>query len=144
MKEYSYGVVPYTIYNDKIYVLVSLASKKDLKYGFFKGKIEENETIRNCAIREFYEETGIKVKSEWLDKYFSQKHIQKDVGVFLLDIDYIKDEKIMLNKENYNFKIIEINELYNNIIKNQEKILKEMILYFKDLRNIKLKNRFKN
>lgn len=144
MKEYSYGVVPYTIYNDKIYVLVSLASKKDLKYGFFKGKIEENETIRDCAIREFYEETGIKLKSEWLDKYFSQKHIQKDVGIFLLDIDFIKDEKIMLNKENYNFKIIEINELYNKIIKNQEKILKEMILYFKDLRNIKLKNRFKN
>ena len=144
MKEYSYGVVPYTIHNDKIYLLVSLASKKDLKYGFFKGKIEQNETIKDCAIREFYEETGIKIETEWLDKYFSQKHIQKDVGVFLLDIDYIKDEKIILNKENYNFKIIEINELYGNIIKNQEKILKEMILYFKDLRNIKIKNRFKN
>lgn len=143
MKEYSYGVVPYTIKDNRVYLLVSLASKKDLKYGFFKGKIEIGETIKDCAVREFYEETGIKIEKDWLDKYFSQKHIQKDVGVFLLDIDYIINEKVNLNKENYGFKIIEINELYNNIISNQDKILKEIILYFKDLRNIILKNKFK-
>lgn len=35
-------------------------SKKSRKWGFPKGGMEQNETVQETAIREFYEETGYK------------------------------------------------------------------------------------
>ena len=37
-------------------------SKKSRKWGFPKGGMEQNETVQETAIREFYEETGYKFK----------------------------------------------------------------------------------
>ena len=44
---------------DKKYLLVY--GKKSGKWGFPKGHQENNETVEDTAIRELYEETGIKI-----------------------------------------------------------------------------------
>ena len=54
--EKSCGVVLYTYkLGKRNYLLI----KKDNIYGFPKGHIEENETEKECAIRECFEETSI-------------------------------------------------------------------------------------
>jgi len=42
-----------------INILGEILLVKGVKWGFPKGKIEENETVKICAIREFTEETGM-------------------------------------------------------------------------------------
>lgn len=55
--EKSCGVILYTYKLGKRYYLLI---KKDNIYSFPKGHIEENETEKECAIRECFEETSIK------------------------------------------------------------------------------------
>ena len=55
--EKSCGVILYTIKNGKRHYL--LIQSKDGIVGFPKGHIEENESEKECAIRECKEETGI-------------------------------------------------------------------------------------
>lgn len=45
--------------NKEGYILL-IKGRTSLKWGFPKGYIEEGETIKECAIREFNEETGLK------------------------------------------------------------------------------------
>lgn len=143
MKQYSYGIVPYIIIDNEVYVLVSKPLKFQDYYGFFKGRIEENETIKECAIREFFEETSIKVDVSWLENFFIQKNRLKDIGIFLVDMDNILDQKVILNNENYSYHIINLKELNKNIVKNQKKIVNNLFLYFKNIDKFNLKNRFK-
>lgn len=142
MKEYSYGIAPYKILNNKIYLFVNKASKESL-FGFFKGKIEINETIIQCATREFFEESNIKINENYLEKYFYQTHKNKNVGIFLIDEYNINFKNLLTNNEIYLCDWVEINYLYKNIILNQQKIVNNMILYFKDSNKIKNKNLFK-
>lgn len=142
MKEYSYGIAPYKILNNKIYLFVNKASKESL-FGFFKGKIEINETIIQCATREFFEESNIKINKNYLEKYFYQTHKNKDVGIFLIDEYNINFKNLLTNNEIYLCDWVEINYLHNNIILNQQKIVNNMILYFKDSNKFKNKNLFK-
>ena len=58
MEEHSCGVILYTDKNGKReYVLIMEPSGT---YGFPKGHIRKGETELECALRECYEETGIK------------------------------------------------------------------------------------
>jgi 8-oxo-dGTP pyrophosphatase MutT (NUDIX family) len=84
MKLHSYGIAPYSIIGGNFFILLNKTSERS-DYNFFKGKIEHNEEIADCAIREFYEETGVKVKKSDLEDYFKQKSPRKDVGIFLVD-----------------------------------------------------------
>ncbi len=144
MKEYSYGVCPYVIYDDIVYILVSQSSKDSL-YGFVKGKIENGETLKECAVREFREETNIFLEKEYLENMFSQKNPKKDIGIYLIDtygINFVIEEK--LNKELYSIEFKELNyDLYLEFEKNQKKILNDLSLYFKNIQKFNLKDKFK-
>lgn len=138
MKEYSYGIAPYRIEGTKVYIIVGEFSKN--QYSFFKGKIEFNESIIECLIREIKEECSFILNIEQLEKSFSQKNEKKDIKIFLIHQNEI--EQINLNKENISYQEFEINDLYNKICKNQKKIVNDMILFFKNNKNFILRENF--
>lgn len=133
MKEYSYGICPYYKVQDEIYIVL-IQPKGHVEWGFAKGKIEENETKEECAVREFYEETGLKVNIESLENYFEQNNKRKDVGIFLVNIfNMNKDDKINLqSKEVHKIKLFNITDKID-IYKNQENILNEIKHYLKEV-----------
>jgi 8-oxo-dGTP pyrophosphatase MutT (NUDIX family) len=138
-KQYSYGICPYIIINGSFFILVNKTSRTSY-YNFFKGKIEADETKEQAAIREFYEETGIKVKEEDLEEFFEQKNPRKDIGIFLVDF----------SKYNHLPFKFEEDEIYSAIwiniskevemSKNQKNIFSDIMLHFKpklkSLRNL--------
>ena len=132
-KEYSYGICPYYKVQDEIYIIL-IQPKGHVEGGFAKGKIEENETKEECAVREFYEETGLKVNIESLENYFEQNNKRKDVGIFLVNIfNMNKNDKINLqSKEVYKIKLFNLNDEIK-IYKNQEIILNEIKLHLKEV-----------
>lgn len=137
-KEYSYGIAPYQIMNGYFYVLLNKTSEESY-YNFFKGKIEDGETVKECAIREFYEETGILVDENSLEEYFYQKSPRKDVGIFL--VDWAKYHHLPFNfqeKEIWSATWVRLKNIETS--KNQQKIINEIELMFKprtqQLRNI--------
>lgn len=60
IKEYSYGAVVYKKVNDKIYYLIEWMGLGHISLP--KGHIEKGESKEDCAKREVFEETGLKVK----------------------------------------------------------------------------------
>ncbi|MCK9161364.1 MAG: NUDIX domain-containing protein [Arcobacter butzleri] len=94
-KPKSYGIAPYYKKNGKIYLFLCKASDSRTKWGFLKGTITSKEDPKECAKREFYEESNIPIKLEYFEEYFEQINIKKDVGVWLVDASKIK------NFENY-------------------------------------------
>lgn len=142
MKEHSYGVAPYKIINNKVYLFVNKASKESLN-GFFKGKIEINESIKECAKRELFEESNLLIDINDLEHYFFQNSIRKNIGIFLIDSYNIDFKTLKINEEIFSTEWIELNELCLSILGNQSKILDDMILHFKSLNKYYLKNKFK-
>jgi len=127
-KEYSYGVAPYTIINGYYYVLLNKALDNNL-YNFFKGKLENTESTKETAIREFYEETGVLVDINDLGEYFYQNSKRKNVGIYLLDWSKYKDKKFHFQKSEIwsaSWVHIESAEVSNN----QKKIVKYIQQYF--------------
>ena len=137
-KEQSYGICPYTIILGNFFVLLNKTSEESY-YNFFKGKIEEGETTEQCAQREFFEETGVKVDSKDFEDYFFQKSSRKDVGIFLVDwaryqqFPFYFQEKEIWSATWVRLKSIEVS-------KNQQEIINSIELLFKprfqQLRNI--------
>lgn len=101
----AYGLVPYTVKDDVIKILLcrSVASKD--KWGCLKGTKNKNESAYECAKREFYEECSINVDIALFENYFEQINIDKDIGIWLVDTNNIENlEKYFSNetlKENY-------------------------------------------
>lgn len=137
MKEFSYGICPYQVREDGVYVLLNKTGRVG-DYNFFKGKIESGETIRDCAVREFEEESGIVVSKSYLGDYFFQKGTRKDVGVFLISFTD-KDISISADPEEiFSYSWVRID---NGVVtsKNQQKIMNDIIHYFsKRTKNIKI------
>ena len=72
-------------------------------YGFPKGHIEDNETLEECAIRETFEEVGLRVKVDpnlkFSISYFVHNNVPKKATYFvsfLIDTDniVIQEEEI--------------------------------------------------
>lgn len=61
LQETSAGAVIYTIKNNIKYFLLVFSARNN-EWGFPKGHIENNETEKETAVREIFEETGIGVK----------------------------------------------------------------------------------
>ncbi len=86
--------------NEKKFLLIR--NKRSAHWGFPKGHIEPGETNEETAIREVFEETGIKIKVlpnfKKFSEYTIQGRIEKAVSIFLAetnDIEYtIQAEEI--------------------------------------------------
>lgn len=141
MSKWSYGICIYKKEkNDyKILLCKSVSSKE--KYGCIKGSIERNESVKQCAKREFYEETSISVEVRFFEEYFEQINTTKSVGVWLVNYenvphinDFFVKEKLQahyLSWENSKVKLFSISEL-PKIKDNQKKLLNEIIDFLKN------------
>jgi len=137
MKEKSYGIATYLIISGYFYVLLNKTSKKSF-FNFFKGKIEKNETIKECSIREFKEETGVLVEENDLEDYFFQNSTRKDVGIFL--VDWSKYQHLPFHfqeKEIWSATWVRLKGIETS--KNQQSIINDIELDFKP-RNKQLRN----
>jgi len=128
-KEFSYGICPYQIMNGHFYVLLNKTSNESF-FNFFKGKIEDGESIRECAKREFSEETGVTVSIDDFEDYFFQKSPRKDVGIFLVDWSkYSKNIFKFQKKEIWSATWVPLGEIITS--KNQQKIMNDIEMLFK-------------
>lgn len=130
-KEYSYGVCPYKkLPNGDIHIIL-IQPKGHTEWGFIKGKIEENESLEQCATREAKEETGLQIDINNLENYFLQKNKRKDVGIFLVNVENLDLKKIKLQKgEVHRIKYFDLRKNID-LNKNQREILEQMREYFR-------------
>ena len=136
----AYGICLYKKESGSIKLLLckSIASQK--RWGFLKGMQERDELNFDTAIREFYEEGGIKVQKEDLENYFEQINELKDIGIFLVNYDTISNIKKFfsggkllskfLSWENSQVKFFDIDNL-PLIRSKQQKLTKDIVQYFK-------------
>jgi len=135
-KEQSFGICLYKKSKDNIKILLGSSPLTKNKWGLLKGKLEPEEKRKDAAIREFYEESGIKILKIDLENYFYQKNKYKDIGIWtsnfykISEYDKNKFYKDYLNfenkKENAEIKWFDIENLpllYNN----QSRIIKKII-----------------
>jgi len=61
MKAFSFGIIPYLFTDDGIEILLMKSSSGMKQFDFIKGKIENEETPKECCIREIKEEIGISI-----------------------------------------------------------------------------------
>ena len=90
-KEKAFGIALYKCTQDKIEALLCKSVKSKEKYGFLKGVQIANESNEQTAIREFYEESGIRLFNYQLEEFFLQKNETKDIGVYLVNYDKINN-----------------------------------------------------
>lgn len=95
----SYGIAPYLMKDDKIYIFLCKASDSRYKWGFLKGTLASKERPQECARREFYEESAILVEYDLFEEYFEQTNDRKDVGIWLIDAKHIKSLDRFLDKD---------------------------------------------
>jgi len=92
--EYSYGIVPLRRKED-IWELFLIQHTKGKHWGFPKGKAEESELPLNAAIRELFEETGLRpthfLKKEPLVEEYrfvrNEKSVKKRVLFFIAEVE---------------------------------------------------------
>lgn len=131
----AYGVLPYLVEGNDIKLLLckSVASKD--KWGCLKGLKEKTETAYECAQRELFEESSIKVEIGLFEDYFEQINIEKDIGIWLVNAQNIEglEDMFLQNKlkenylswENSKVKFFSLDDL-PNIRKKQKKLIKEI------------------
>jgi len=126
----SFGICPYIIKDNSVFILMNKTSKKS-DWNFFKGKMEDKEGVIDCAIREFKEEVGVKVKEDDLEEFFIQINKNKDIGIFLVDWSLYNKSFKFDKKEIYKAEWIDI---FKNpdlkVSKNQRKIYEQILTYF--------------
>jgi 8-oxo-dGTP pyrophosphatase MutT (NUDIX family) len=123
-KQVSAGIVPYHK-EDKEYLLLHYQAGH---WDFPKGHVEKQETLEEAALRELYEETGIKeahvIKGfkERIEYYFKEhdRLIYKEV-YFFLALVYEKDVKI--SHEHIGFGWFKYNEAKNKITYDNSKMV---------------------
>lgn len=87
----AYGICIYKRKLNKTKILLCKSVKSDKRWGFLKGVSEYKETKEETSVREFFEESGIKVPLYDLEDYFFQENDTKDIGIFLVNFDKIKN-----------------------------------------------------
>lgn len=143
MNEKTYGICLYLIEKQTTKILLCKSSSdRHHKWGFVKGGSERNETPKEAAKREFYEECGIKIGTKYFEEYFEQLNQLKDIGIWLVNANSIKnfnkyfDETLtlkmqFLSLENSEVKFFDLDNLPD--IKDKQKFIAlKMINYFMD------------
>lgn len=138
----AYGVCIYKKIGKSYNILLCKSVLSNEKYGFLKGVSRYGESIKQTAIREFYEESNILVKSDDLNNLFYQKNDLKDIGIFLVNYNKIKNYKEhfqdtllksqYLCKENSVVKFFDIDNL-PPIKDKQKKIATDIVKYLKSI-----------
>jgi len=124
-KLFSYGICLYKIEEEEILIYLNKTSSIS-DWNFFKGKMEDNETFEETAIREMFEETNILVKKKHLEDLFEQTNKKKNMGVYLVDYNVIDFKKLLLDKkEIFEGKWLNIKDKII-VSKNQKKILNKL------------------
>ena len=131
----AYGVVLYKIEDKSIKILLCKSVKSREKWGCLKDMQIPNETPKECAKREFYEESSIKVQTYLFEEYFEQKNDEKNIGIWLVNTfkipnleNYFFEEKLLenyLSWENSKVKFFDLENL-PLIKKKQKQLVKEI------------------
>jgi 8-oxo-dGTP pyrophosphatase MutT (NUDIX family) len=134
----AYGICLYIYEKKDIKVLLCKSVSSLNRWGFLKGVRHADETQQDTAKREFLEECSIDVPIKYLDNYFEQINVKKDIGIYLIDGKIIKNlskffnNNILLHNylswENSKVKFFSINFL--PIIKRKQNILSQQIIDF--------------
>lgn len=129
MKELSFGICIYktnsiNVLDTEIFLI---RPKGSTEFGFIKGKLEHDEPIKHCALRETLEETNIYFDINNLEDYFYQNTPRKFVGIFLIDYSNVDMSNIILQEREVQ-ELVSFNISYDiHINKNQKEILKQII-----------------
>ena len=96
MKKHSCGAILYTIFNNKVYIILGMEKGK---WYPFKGTREKGETNELAAIREIYEETCgvIKLNKIELECHFSTKRKHYHIGLLYIKPDFI--DRFYINRQ---------------------------------------------
>jgi len=139
-KVVAYGICLYKKTDEKIYILLCKSVKSSHRWGALKGVALEDEQPQDTAIREFEEESSIKIEKKYLEKLFFQENISKDIGIYLVNYDnisdieqYFQDDILFdryLSSENSMVKFFDIKNL-PLIKKKQYKIIENISEYLK-------------
>ncbi len=139
----AYGVLVYKIEKSTIKVLLCKSVKSLNKWGCLKGIQTSNESSKECARREFKEESGINVDSSSFENYFFQNNKEKYIGIWLVNsnnIDklnkYFYEDNLhdnFLSWENSKVKFFDINNLPS--IKSKQNFLVDNIKDFLQSKN---------
>jgi len=87
----AYGVLPYSITDRGIKILLCKSVTSKDKWGCLKGVKIKDETAFECAKRELYEESNINVDIDLFEEYFEQINIEKDIGIWLVNTENIEN-----------------------------------------------------
>ena len=138
MKIKAYGISLYKVNKNSIKILLCKSVSSKNRWGFLKGVQDKGEADFQTAIREFKEESSITVEKKYLEKYFEQKNKQKDIAIYLVNYNNIKDiekyftneklQKKYLSWENSDAQFFDITKL-PNIKKKQSKLIQDVIKY---------------
>jgi len=131
----AYGILLYKIEKNCTKILLCKSVKSLDKWGCLKGMQTGSETAKECAKREFYEESSIKVETYLFEEYFFQENSEKDIGIWVVNANKIKnlenfflDDKLHdnhLSWENSKVKFFNISDL-PNIKKKQIQLISEI------------------
>jgi ADP-ribose pyrophosphatase YjhB (NUDIX family) len=116
-------------------VLLCKSVNSNEKWGFLKGVALPNELPEDTAMREFEEESSIKIEKKYLEKMFYQKNDLKDIGIYLVNYYNIKDinkyfDSEILYEKNLSSENSKI-KFYN--IKNMPQIKRKQIFLTNDI-----------
>ena len=127
----AFGICLYKQQDNNIKILLCKSISSLNNWGCLKGVLKENETDKQCAQREFLEESSIYIEISDFEEYFEQSNEEKDIGIWLVNTNNIKkiDDYFFKNKlfnnylswENSKVKFFDINKLPN--IKNKQSSL---------------------
>jgi len=79
------------IYNDSVLLVHNSDKEYGANYSIPKGHIMIGEKRKDCAIRELYEETGIKIDRNKLDKRYEVKYNNKTLYYYIYEIQDLKE-----------------------------------------------------
>jgi bis(5'-nucleosidyl)-tetraphosphatase len=136
--EKSCGAVVYNTLGDSLEFLI-IKHKNGEHWGFPKGHVEQGESEEETAIREVYEETGIKIKitTGFIHrmKYSPKVGTVKEVVYF---IGASRDKEVKCQEsEIEDFKWLKLRDAVDNVThENSRKLLREA--YFFILNNVKI------
>ena len=90
MKKHSCGAILYTIYNNKIYIILGMEKGEWFP---FKGIREKGETNNEAAIREIYEETCtlVEISGINLDCHYTTKRKHYHIGLIQVNSGIITE-----------------------------------------------------